>query len=262
MSVGVVCNFHREPHALRGFVEMAAKTFDNCVFVSSPPDGTPHCEESIEIVKKSGCKLIHDTVSQGFGALRTRCIGYSKCDWTMIMDADERIFDHFQSMSCEGDEFYPQNRNPSLILTQNKAICDQRRAIRSLITQADSEGALAVCLSRRHWLTSPDEKLENWKSAQSWSKIPDWQLRLVKNSPFAFYDPEVKMHERLLNAATWSEPKYIRSQSTDGPFIDHFSIYFKSLDPKKNKEDANPYEGLEKGSVDKMWLSTFEGAKP
>ena len=179
----------------------------------------------------------------------------------MIMDADERVFAEYPSWTPSGDEFYPKNAQPKVSITQNGAPQCARTLLRSLCRQADAESALAICLSRRHWLNSPEDFLKNPQPAQNWLNIRDWQLRLVRNTPFAFYDPEVRIHERLLDSRTWSEPKYIRPQSTEaGPFIEHFSIFYKAKDAVKNKQDAETYESLEKGCVEKMWLGTFPKA--
>jgi len=255
--IGVVCHFHSERHALPGFIEAAEQMFDEIILVSSPMDGTPPDPGTIKIAEASGHKLIYDTLNQGFGALRTRCIGYSSCEWVMIADADERLWPSAPELSCTGFEKFPHTLTPDLKVTRKeKVIIDQREGMRNLTYHADAENALAICLSRRHWFGAPDE----WdRPCQNWTPgvgEPDWQLRLVKNSPYLCYDPEVKMHERLLFTPHWSEPKFVRV--SDGSlFIDHYSWHYKNLEPAQNVEDAEIYEALAPGSVKDMWLNHY-----
>lgn len=252
MKIGVVCHFHAERHALRPFIEAAEKMFDEIVLVSSPMDGTPADPETIAIAEASDHRLIHDTLSQGFGALRTRCIGYSSCDWVMIADADEVLWPSAPDMHCSGREKFPQTLTPNLKVGRSSGETNQYGALRGLCAKADNDGALAICLSRRHWMGAPGE----WdRPAQNWiHDDPDWQLRLVKNTPFLCYDPEVRMHERLLFTPTWNEPRFIRV--TDGSlFIDHYSHYYRAMEPEQNKEDIATYETLLPGCTKDMWIS-------
>lgn len=252
MSIGVVCNFYREPNALPGFFRPAEEMFDELVFVSSPPDGGSD-EESCELVKSAGHRLIHDTVSQGFGALRTRCISYSKCDWVVIMDADERVWAAPPKLFCTGEGKFPDVSTLSLHISKSGAV-DQRGLLNRLIARADSEGRLAIRLSRRHWLDAPGD----WaRPCQGWDSEPDWQLRCVKNSPFICYDPDVRMHEKIIFTPSWSEPSYLSGDKSDGPFLDHYSPYYKAMEPEQNTEDAMIYDKLEPGASSGMWLHHF-----
>ena len=254
--IGVVCHFHNERHALGPFIEAAEKMFDEIVLVSSPMDGTPPDPETIKIAEASGHKLIYDTLSQGFGALRTRCIGYSSCDWVLIADCDERVWPTVPDLGIKGTEKFPQTLTPDLKIHHEGDTTDQYANLRKLCDRADAEGALAICLSRRHWFGAPGE----WsRPCQNWSMEPDWQLRLVRNSPFLCYDPEVKMHETLKDTRVWADPRFVRV--TDGSlYVDHHSWYYKSLEPAQNAEDAQVYESLAPGCVDDMWLKHYPKA--
>jgi len=257
MKISAVCHFHAEPHSLPGFIETAEKMFDEIILVSSPMDGTPADPETIAIAETSGHKLIHDTLSQGFGALRTRCIGYSSCEWVMILDADERVWPTAPVLEVSGTGKFPDTLTPDLHVTvRQEIVWDQHANLRKLCAQAEAEGALAICVSRRHWFGAPGE----WdRPCQNWNAEPDWQLRLVKNTPFVGYDPDVKMHEKLVNFRTFAEPKFLRV--TDGSlFVDHYSLHFKGLEPKQNAEDAATYEQLQPGCVNEMWLKHFPKA--
>lgn len=266
-TIGCVCHFHSERHALPSFIPAAKAMFDEVVLVSSPMDGTPHCEESLAIARASGCKVILDTLSDGFGALRTRCISYSSCDWVMILDADERISSMPSTVKCGDGPKFPDVADPGLQLFFYKDWFNPRQLLRDAVMQADAEGSLAVCLSRRHWLTAPDGERpqgERPRAAQSWHQHPDWQLRLLKNTQWLCYDPEVKMHEKLLDTRTWQEPKFLRVVSDQGPFIEHHSVHFKNMEPEQNAEDVRTYEALAPGCVKDMWLEHFpkESSKP
>lgn len=256
MKIAAVCNFHCESNALPGFIAEAEKMFDEVVLVSSPPDGTKPDEQTIEIAKASGHKLIFDTISQGFGALRTRCIGYSKCDFVQLMDADERVWASLPRLTCTGTGKFPDTLTPDLRVTIGEQV-NQHDLLRQQMDRTSTNGHLALCLSRRHWFGKPSE----WeRPCQNWNAEPDWQLRTVKNTPFLCYDPEVKMHEKILYTPTWAEPPFARMSVEDGPFIDHYSLHFKSLEPVQNSEDAKIYEQLEPGCVKGMWLEHFPKA--
>lgn len=258
MSIGVVCNFYREPHALPGFIQQAEKTFDEVVFVHSPPPGWKD-DDSIDIVKESGHKLVHSTVEHGFGKLRTFCISQTKCDWVMILDADERVFSKAPHLLCDGEEAYPQHKNPNLTVTDLKHEIDQYSLLRRMTELADANKQLAIRLSRRHWFDKPG-KLE--VPCQNWIRIPDWQLRFLKNSPFLFYRPERKMHEELLVTSSWQCPEYLSvPEGGIGPYIDHFHCHFKPMEPDNNKEDHQTYEALDKGLTAGMWLEQAKGVK-
>lgn len=254
MTLGTVCHFHAEPHALPGFIECAEKMFDEIVLVSSPPDGTPPDEQTIEIAKKSGHRLIFDTISRGFGVLRTRCISYSKCDWLVIADADERLWPTAPHLSVTGTGKFPDTLTPDLTVTQ-RGMIDQHTTFREQIAKADREGSLALCLSRRHWFGAPGEwdyPCQNWNEGVG---EPDWQLRCLKQSKWLCYDPDRKMHELLKDTRTWSEPKFIRANLDTGPFIDHYSFHFRKMEPEQNTEDIAIYEALEPGVTKDMWIS-------
>lgn len=254
-SISVVCNFHKEPLALPSFIRHAEEFFDEVVFVSSPPDGVQPCEESLEIIKGSGHRLHHFTVSKGFGVLRTRCLQLSKGDWTIILDADEIMAVTAPRMTCEGTEKYPETKEPKITVTKHGEV-NQKQQLLDLIAKAERAEMLAVCLSRRHWFDAP----KVWeRPCQNFSTIHDWQLRCVKNSRFVCYDPEWRMHEKLVLTQTWAEPPYIRGDG--GPFIDHFHCFYKIRDPEKNKQDMETYRKLDEANTKGMWLESADGVK-
>lgn len=253
MTLGAVCHFYNESRGtLEGLIKQAPETFDHIAYISTPPEGKTD-EASCQLVLDAGYPLLHNTVSQGYGVLRSWCISQSPCDWVMILDSDERVFANAPRLNVSGTEKWPQHKNPNVQSTETGDTIDQKALLHQLIAKAENEGCLAICLSRRHWMGPPGE----WTHpCQDWQHVEhDWQLRLVKNSPYLCYDPEVRMHERLVDTRTWESPKYLHGSLSDGPFYDHFSIWAKALDPKKNKEDAETYESLQPGCVKDMWLS-------
>lgn len=256
-SIGVVVNFYREDFALPSFFAPAEAMFDELVFVHSPPAGAAP-DPSVDIVEASGHRLIHDTVEKGFGILRTRCIGYSKCDWVVIMDADERIYSKVPSMTPIGTEKYPETPDPAVTVTKHETDIDQHLKLRNLVDIADKEGSLAVCLSRRHWFDAPGGMT---RPCQNWHHIPDWQLRCVKNTPYICFDPEWKMHEKLVDCRTWKEPAFLRASERIGPFIDHYHIWAKKQEPENNIEDMKTYQRLDKKNTEGMWLEQAAGVK-
>lgn len=224
---------------------------DICV-VHTGPDGKYSTDGTIEILEKSGVRLKFDNISKGFGVIRTRLIREAKCEWAMITDADERWFLEEPVLTCHGTEKYPEQKSPSLTTTQT-GTANPKQLLKSLMKQADDRKVDAIRLSRRHWMKEPGD----WTHpCQNWSQHADWQLRVLRNSPFLFYDPLVRMHERLLDSRTWSEPSWVTGDTVTGPFHNHFHIWAKSLDGEQNQEDAAIYESLEKGVVGKMWLET------
>jgi hypothetical protein len=184
--------------------------------------------------------------------IRTRLIREAACDWLLITDADERWFLEEPILSCHGTEKYPEQKNPALT-TQQHGSARPKELLQSLIQQAEARNAEAIRLSRRHWMKEPGD----WSHpCQNWSVHHDWQLRALKNSPFLFYDPNVRMHERLLDSRTWNEPAWVTGDTNIGPFHNHYHIWAKGLDGEQNQEDAQIYESLEKGVVGNMWLDT------
>lgn len=257
MTISAVCNFHREPIALPSFIKHAEAFFDEVVFVSSPPEGVEPCEESLEIIKASGHRLVFDTLAKGFGVLRTHCLRQAQCDWLMIVDADEIVSVNPPRLICQGDQSYPEFPNPQLTVTKGPEV-NQKEMLKALMERANKESKLAICLSRRHWFDGPGEYN---RPCQNWHIKQDWQLRCVANSPFLFYDPAWKIHEKLLLTTTWSEPPYLRADSADGPFFDHLHCFYKPQMPEKNTEDMATYRALDEANTKGMWLENADGVK-
>jgi hypothetical protein len=250
MSLGISCNFYREPFALPSFLEMATSGyFDDVVMVSSPPSNAKPDDESIALVEKAGVRLVHTTIDAGYGVVRTRCIRESQADWTMIMDCDERFYPTIPVLKCEGTEGYPQIKEPKLTVIVEREGFNQGDLLKRMIADAGN-AKNGICMSRRHWFGAPREFN---KPCQNWQLIPDWQLRVVRNSQFIFYDPLVKMHEKILDSRTWGEIDFIRGNVNEGPFFDHHHFWAKNADPEGRKLAVHTYEKLDKEGTTNMW---------
>lgn len=245
-SLGLSCNFYREPYALPGFLAMATSGyFDDVVMVSSPPSDAKPDEESIELVKAAGVRLVHTNIDAGYGMVRTRCIRESKAEWVLIMDCDERFLPVVPQMRCEGTEKYPEVKAPDVKVFKSGRSILQGEVLKDKIKHAGS--ADCIRLMRRHWFGPPEEMM---RPCQNFDAIPDWQLRCVRNSQFIFFDPERKMHEHLKNSRTWAEPTWV---TADNVALDHFHCHFKGLDPEGRELAVATYNRLDKEGTENMW---------
>lgn len=251
-SIGISSCFHREPDALPGFLESASQFFDEIVMISAPPPNVSHCEESIAIINKFGGKVLLGSVEHGFGVLRTRCIRESSCEWVAILDCDERFPSVRNTLTCHGNEKYPENPNPNVNVQRGQSF-DQGKALRSLIESAPDFDA--VVMPRYHFM---DFSLK--KAAQNFCDIKDYQCRLVRNSQHIGFKPERKMHEHLVDFRTGNEPNMIRQQPSEREIaIYHFHVPFKKMSPEKNRLDMQTYQSLDKGLTSDMWLNAASG---
>lgn len=250
-SITAICNFYREPLAMPGWLEMAKAFFDDVVCVSSPPSDAPPDEQTIGLVKAAGVRLVHTTIDAGYGIVRTRCLREAKTEWVFILDADERFHPIIPLMRCEGTEAYPAVKEPNLSTHIDQPSFNQGDMLRQLLTAAGGKDAMR--LSRRHWFSPPGDFT---KPCQPWGAIPDWQLRLVRNSPFLYYEPERKMHEWLRDSRTQAEPAWHSGTETTGPFIEHHHFWAKSADPEGRALALQTYERLDKVGTENMWTRT------
>lgn len=252
MSLGLACNFYREPFALPGFLEMATSGyFDDVVMVSSPPSDAKPDDESIAQVEKAGVRLVHTVIDGGYGVVRTRCIRESQADWVMILDADERFSEMPPLLRCHGTEGYPQVKTPDLKAEMINPSHPQGQMLKDALGLSGSKNAYR--LSRRHWFGAPGDFT---KPCQNWHRIQDWQLRLVRNSPFIFYDPTIKLHEKLLDSRGFTEPSWGTGDEHGGPFIEHHHHFHKTADPEGRELAIQTYELLDKTGTQDMWRKT------
>ncbi len=249
-SIGLACNFYRESNALPGLLENAAGFFDDLLFVSSPPPGAKPDEESIEIIRKWGARIEFSDISKGFGVVRTECIHLSTTEWVFLADCDERFLHTTQVLHCEGSDQFPHVMNPQLKVHVHDPVYAQGKLLRSVINGA-GEDYDAVRTCRRAWMDFTMRK-----PAQNWHNVQDWQCRILRNRQYLGYDPNVKIHERVRDFRGDGAPKmYCCDDTSRGLFHDHFSNWFRPMEPEQNTEDIAIYNSLEAGVADRMWIS-------
>ena len=252
MSLGLACNFYREPFALPGFLAMATSGyFDDVVMISSPPSDAKPDDESIALGEKAGVRLVHTVIDGGYGVVRTRCIRESQAAFVLLLDADERFYAQVPQLDCQGTEGYPAVKEPKLTVTRGDT-WDQGAFLKERLA-AMPQDKMAYRMSRRHWFGPPGEMQ---RPCQNWRLIFDWQLRCVRNSPFIFYLPERKLHEHLKDSRTFEEPAWATGDEHMGPFVEHFHHFHKEADPEGRKLALKTYEKLDMVGTSDMWSRT------
>lgn len=236
-SIAACINFYNDAHALRGALESAAPFFDNIFTVNSGPGGRYSTDGSIELVESFGATVVYDDIQRGFGHVRSRLIHDCGCTWAFILDADERFHPKMPVMHCEGVDAYPQVPEPNLSTFKRADVHDQGAILRSLM---ERPGIKAIRTSRRHWF---DFTLN--RPTQNWLRIPDYQLRIVRNLPEVGYQTDRVMHERLLDHSTGNDPVSMDS----GLYHDHYHCYFRKTFPGTKEHNEANYSRLERGEV-------------
>lgn len=236
-SIAACINFYNDATALRGAMESASPFFDNIFCINAGPGGVRSTDGSIELCEQFGATVVYDDIQHGFGAIRSRLIHDCGCTWAFIMDADERFHSKIPVLHCEGSEAYPQVETPNLSTFKRADVHDQGAILRSLM---ERPGIKAIRTSRRHWF---DFTLN--KPTQNWLRVPDWQLRIVKNLPEVGYQKDRVMHERLLDESTGQDPASIDS----GLFHDHYHCHFRRTQPGFKEAREQNYSRLERGEA-------------
>lgn len=255
MSITIACNFFREPNTLPGFFECYSRWADDILMMSCPPSGAPPDEESIEIVKKWGGKLIHGNIDAGYGVVRTRLIQEAETDWVLISDSDERVHANLPVFECHGTGKYPEDSEENVKLSVGilEPAFSQVDMIRSLVKQAGPD-IFAIRFVRRHWF--------NWalsRPCQNWVQHPDWQLRMMKREPFIGYASDVPMHEKARNFKTGRDPEFISGNTTHGPFYDHMHMAAKRMEPAQRAEDIKIFDAIHSGTQAQTWKELYGG---
>lgn len=247
-SIACCFNIYNDNDALPGMLENASSFFDEIFCIHASPGGKPSTDGTMETLQKWGIKPVMADISVGFGVIRTNLIHGCKCDWAFIMDADERFLPVTPVMRCDGDEQYPANPNPNLKVTVEFAHYNQGAALRAMLD--DAEGMNALVMRRRHWMDF------SWKRpAQNFSVHADWQCRCIRNVKHVGYDPNVKLHERIIDFSTGGEPAMLRQGLNPRTIsYDHFHNHFKPMNGIKNAEDLETYRALDQAGTENMWL--------
>ncbi len=256
VSIGVVANVYNEVNALPGWLEMASAFFDDIQIYHAGPNGEESTDGTIELLEKWKIPIHRGSINEGFGIVRTAAVRASKCEWVMLLDADERFWQFAPTITCAGESTPPNERDqilqeydcrdqgacPSnwenvgklgakLTTAFGDEIYNQGAWLRSIL----EHGSLDACMTiRRHWHDF------TWKRpTQNWYTSPDVQTRIVRNSPNIHWDANTKMHETLMGASNVYRPNH-----THGPFFDHYHLLFKRLEPEQRAHDVALYDAI------------------
>ncbi len=262
VSIGLVCNFFNEAHALPGFFETHTPFFDHILMYQSGPGGEESSDGSIEIIEKWGIPIARGSIDMGFGIVRTAAVRSSPCDWVMILDADERFFHTCCVLTCSGEstpaeesgqvlndydkgiEFTacPSNWENAAKLTANLSVrigdpYAQGAWIRDTLNQNQDSEMDGVRTIRRHW-----HDFTMKRPTQNWHTDSDMQCRIIRNHPDIYFAPDVRMHESLIGVRNLYAPNM-----THGPFFDHFHLHFKKMSPAARAKDIEIYRAIARG---------------
>lgn len=266
-SLGLVANIYNEANALPGWLETHLPYFDNITITHAGPQGTFSNDGTIEILEKWKIPFFYDSIDDGFGAVRTRAIRRSPCEYVMLLDADERFYPVHRVMVCTGRSTPPSEVDAILqtydfrdlkamhsnwenidklgadlvvgtpeFVFDTLSVYDQGARLRSTLDQYRPDAVMSI---RRHW-----HDLSFRRPTQNWHEVPDWQLRIVRNDPSIYFDPSVRMHEHLVGASN-----VFRADPTRGPFFDHHHFFFKRMEPVQRAHDVRVYDAIHKGEV-------------
>ena len=259
-SLGIVANVYNEVNALPGWLEMAnSGLFDDIQIMHAGPQGAESNDGTIELLEKWRIPIHRTAIDQGFGIVRTAAVRASKCDFVMLLDADERFFRAVNELHCQGEpqprhevdavlneydrgirfQDVPCNWENLSKLGENLTVSvggvyDQGAWLRSILEEHTTIDA--VCTIRRHW-----HDFSMRKPTQNWERIPDWQVRIVKNTPSIHWDANTRMHENLIGAKNPFRPNLVH-----GPFFDHFHFGFKRMERDQRAHDVRIYDAIHK----------------
>lgn len=246
-SLSCSFNIYNDNLALPGMLENAAQWADSFYCIHASPGGKPSTDGTMETLEKWSIKPVMADVMEGFGVIRSRLIHECGCDWSFIVDADERVLPIRHIMTCEGDQKYPEHPFPDLKVTKGQAF-DQIKALRCMIDNAD--GFDAIVLPRYHFMDCSYNH-----PAQNWNQHRDLQCRLVRNVEHVGYKPERLIHEHIIDKRSGQEPAMLRpNQNEREVAIFHLHPFFKPMNPAKNVEDLQTYQALDKSLTEGMWL--------
>lgn len=235
------CNVYNDAVAMRGLLETSSQYFDELFVVHSGPNGAYSTDGTIELCEQFKVKLVFDDIDKGFGVIRSRLIHEHGCEWTMILDADERFHPTMPELICEGDDSWDivSAIPPNLTVTITPNINIQGYALKELIQKDNS--LMAVKTRRRHWMDFTHKN-----PTQNWNLIPDYQLRIVRNVSEVKYVSDVKMHERLMDSRTGEDPLHLVNNELL-IFHDHYHPFFRNNYPGKKQFNEQNYQRLERG---------------
>jgi len=241
-TIAVAASFRDEANALPGFLEMATSFFNEVFLADCSMDMTPSTDGSLDIIRKWG--LPHPplwNLSNGFGAVRSQLLNSVKSDWCVVMDIDERMGVTLPELRCEGTDRYPAQQHPKLIVTDTGRTYHHRDLLNAKIAEAEQKGIRAVRFSRRHWFGFGMKQ-----PCENWMLIRDFQMRCMKSKVGMGFTTIPRMHERAWDSNTGKDPDYIEDDPMQGPFIDHYHLAYKKMEPEQRKADIAAYDALDK----------------
>jgi glycosyltransferase involved in cell wall biosynthesis len=258
VTIGLVANVYNEVNALPGWLETHLPFFDDVRVLHAGPQGQHSNDGTIELLEKWRIPVQFCAIDEGFGAVRTRALRMSPCDYVMLLDADERFYPIHQILHCFGSETPQQEvdwilqsydfRGVNLPNWENLAklgsgLCvdlmepyNQGARLREIL---ENERPDAVCTIRRHW-----HDLSLCRPTQHWHTHPDWQMRTVRNDPSIGFGADTRIHERLDGARN-----VVRADFSRGPFFDHFHFHFKRMEQLQRRHDIAIYDAIHQGWV-------------
>ncbi len=259
-TLGLVANIFNEVNALPGWLETHLPYFDDVRVTHAGPQGKFSTDGTMELLEKWKIPVVMDCIDDGFGAVRTRTVQRSPCDYVMLLDADERFYPVHRVMVCTGRST-PQSEVDTILQTYDfrdmkammsnwenigKLGADLRVEAKDTYTQGERLRQTlenyhpdAMMTVRRHW-----HDFSFRRPTQNWHEVPDWQLRTVRNDPSIHWDTAKKMHEQLVGAVN-----IFRADPTHGPFFDHFHFTFKRMEPEQREHDVRIYNKIDAGEV-------------
>ena len=113
-TIGLVANMYCEANALPGWIETHLPFFDDIRVLHAGPGGAYSDDGTIEILEKWKIPIEFCAIDDGFGVVRTKALRMSKCDFIMLLDADERFFACHQVLTCAGESTPPDEVNTIL----------------------------------------------------------------------------------------------------------------------------------------------------
>lgn len=257
-TLGLVANVYNEIHALPGWLETHLPYFDDVRIYHSGPQGELSTDGTRELLRDWRIPVLIGAIDEGFGVVRTKAVRSSPCDYVMILDADERFYPLHRHLSCQG-ESTPQAEVDTILQSydfhdvrtvlpnwENVAklgakltvtageVFAQGAALRRILEEYQPD---AVVTSRRHW-----HDFTFKRPTQNWQTDPDWQMRIVRNSPEICYNPGTRMHEQLTGAAS-----VFRMLPTEQLYFDHFHFSFKMREVVQRAHDIAIYDAIHAG---------------
>lgn len=253
-TIGLVANVYNEVNALPGWLETHLPFFDDVRVYHAGPQGALSNDGTLELLKKWNIPVkFGKSIDEGFGVVRTEAIHWSPCEYVMLLDADERFYPVRSTLTLSG-EGTPHREADAILHTydfskgrlpdwaniahlgENLRVSfgnpvDQGARLREILEEEKPD---AVVVTRRHW-----HDFSFRRPTQDWNQIPDWQARIVRNSPDIYYDPHRKMHETLIGASHRVVSREI--------FFEHFHFVFKRMEERQRGHDIAIYNSIHEG---------------